>query len=341
MRFLLPRGRLAGLAVIAIIAALSSGIAPAAAQIKQVVIYVAGTAGGGVDLYGRLVGHHLGRHLPGNPTVTVEDMPGAGGIKAANYLATVAAKDGSVMTTFPGGPIYDPLISARDTGYDMSKFTWVGAVSKDVSLCIAWAQTPFKTLDDVKRQQMVVAGTGAGSETDTWPVLLNELLGTKFKLVTGYLGSQETFLAMESGEAHGRCGLSYSSLKTAKPDWLPQKKITILAQIGIEANPEIAAPLLTDLLSKQEDKDLIAFLTAVSAMSRPFVAPPGLPADRAELLRRAFDATMKDPEFLAEAKKIKADVEPSTGEQVDALVKRLYATPKPVVERAKKFMAPG
>ena len=338
MRSLLPLGRLAGLAIIA---ALLCGIAPAAAQIKQLVIYVAGTAGGGVDLYGRLVGHHLGRHLPGAPSVTVEDMPGAGGIKAANYLASVAAKDGSVIATFPGGPVYDPLIASRDTGYDMSKFTWIGAVSKDVSLCIAWAQTPFKTLDDVKQQQMVVAGTGAGSETDSWPVLLNEILGTKFKLVTGYLGSQETFLAMESGEAHGRCGLSYSSLKTAKPDWLPQKKIVILAQIGLVRNPEIDAPLLLDLLTKEEDKELIAFLTAVSAMSRPFVGPPGLAADRAELLRRAFDATMKDPEFLAEAQKIKADVEPSTGEQVDALVKRLYATPKPVVERAKKYMGPG
>jgi hypothetical protein len=167
------------------------------------------------------------------------------------------------------------------------------------------------------------------------------VLGTKFKLVTGYLGSQETFLAMESGEAHGRCGLSYSSLKTAKPDWLPQKKITILAQIALVKNPEIEAPLLLDLLTKEEDKQLVAFLTGVSAMSRPFVAPPGLPADKATLLRRAFDATMTDPEFLAEAKKIKADLDPTTGEQVQGLVQKIYATPKPVVERAKKFMAPG
>src|SRR5689334_11077797 len=331
---------LLSLAAVAMLAALA---APAAAQtpIPKVVIYVAGTAGGGVDLYGRLVGRHLGGHLPGKPTVTVEDMPGAGGIKEANYLNSVAAKDGTVLGTFPGGPVYDPLIAARDTGYNMSKFTWIGAVSKDVSLCIAWAQSPFKTLEDVKKQQVVVAGTGAGSDTDTWPVLLNELLGTKFKLVTGYLGSQETFQAMESGEAHGRCGLSYSSLKTAKPDWLPQKKIVILAQIGVEKNPEIDAPLLLDLLTKDEDKQLARFLTAVSAMSRPFVAPPGLPADKTELLRRAFDATMKDPDFLAEAQKIKADVDPSTGEQVQQLVEQLYATPKPVVERAKKFMGPG
>jgi tripartite-type tricarboxylate transporter receptor subunit TctC len=331
------------LGALACLASLAATL-PAAAQapaIPRLVIYVAGTAGGGVDLYGRLVGHHIGRHLPGNPTVTVEDMPGAGGIKAANYLASVAAKDGTVMGTFPGGPIYEPLIGARDTGFDMSKFVWIGAVSKDVSLCIAWAGSPFKTLADVQKQQMVVAGTGAGSETDTWPVLLNELIGTKFKLVTGYLGTQETFLAMESGEAHGRCGLSYSSLKTAKPDWLPQKKIAILAQIGVERNPEIDAPLLTDLLTKDDDKQLIAFLTGVSAMARPFVAPPGLPADKAALLRRAFDAAMKDPELLAEAQKIKADLDPSTGEQVQSLVQRIYDTPKPVVERAKKYMAPS
>jgi hypothetical protein len=179
----------------------------------------------------------------------------------------------------------------------------------------------------VKKQQMVVAGTGAGSETDTWPVLLNELLGTKFKLVTGYLGSQETFLAMESGEAHGRCGLSYSSLKTAKPDWLPQKKIVILAQIGVAKNPEIEAPLLLDLLAKEEDKQLVRFLTGVSAMSRPFVAPPGLPADRTELLRRAFDATMKDADFLAEAHKLKMEVNAQTGEELDAVLKRVMRTP--------------
>src|SRR3954463_15262586 len=146
---------------------------------RPINIYVAGTAGGGIDLYARIVARHLGRHIPGTPTVNVQTMPGAGGIRAANFLAQQAPKDGTAITTFAGGPILEPLIGARDPGYDMSQFTWIGAVTKDVSVCLAWGQSPFKTIDDAKKQQMIVAGTGAGSETDTWPVFLNDILGTK------------------------------------------------------------------------------------------------------------------------------------------------------------------
>src|SRR4051812_27418025 len=228
---------------------------------KPISIYVAGTAGGGIDLFGRVVGRHLGKHVPGNPAVNVQTMPGAGGIRAANFLAEQAPKDGTAMTTFAGGPILEPLIGARNPGYDMSKFTFLGAVTKDVQICIAWHQTAFKTIDDVKRQQMIVAGTGAGSETDTWPVILNDVIGTKFKLVTGYLGSQETFVAMERGEAHGRCGLSLSSLKTAKPDWLSEKKVNVLVQIALEKSKELAdVPLVFDLVSKPDDRQMLTLL---------------------------------------------------------------------------------
>ena len=193
---------------------------------RPVTIYVAGTAGGGIDLYARLVSRHIGRHIPGKPTVTVQLMPGAGGIRAANYLAEQAPRDGTAMTTFASGPILEPLIGARNPGYDMSRFTWIGAITKDIGLCISWGPTPFKTIDDVKKQQMVVAGTGAGSETDTWPIVLNDVLGTKFKLVTGYVGSQETILAIERGEAHGRCVFSLSALKIAKPDCCATRRST-------------------------------------------------------------------------------------------------------------------
>jgi tripartite-type tricarboxylate transporter receptor subunit TctC len=205
---------------------------------RPVTIYVAGTAGGGIDLYARLVSRHIGRHIPGKPAVTVQVMPGAGGIRAANYLAEQAPRDGTAITTFAGGPILEPLIGARNPGYDMSSFTWIGAITKDMGLCIAWGATPFKTIDDVRQQQMVVAGTGAGSETDTWPIVLNEVLGTKFKLVTGYVGTQETILAIERGEAHGRCVFSYSALKIAKPDWLRDKKINVLVLTALERSPD-------------------------------------------------------------------------------------------------------
>lgn len=308
---------------------------------RPVTIYVAGTAGGGIDLYARVVGRHLGRHIPGNPAVTVQLMPGAGGIRAANFLAQQAPKDGTAMTTFAGGPILEPLIGGRDSGYDMSQFTWIGAVAKDIGVCMALNTTPFRTIEDARRQQMIVAGTGAGSETDTWPVILNEVLGTRFKLVTGYLGSQETIIAIERGEAHGRCVFSYSSLKTAKPDWLREKKINVLVLTALERHPDFpGVPTAVELVRKPEDRRLVELLLGPGAMARPFAAPPGVPAGRAATLRRAFDATVKDPEFLADAAKIQADVAPTSGEDVQKLVQRMYQTPRPVVERAKKLLAP-
>ena len=306
---------------------------------RPVTIYVAGTAGGGIDLYARVFGRHFGRHIPGNPAVNVQVMPGAGGIRAANFLAQQAPKDGTAITTFAGGPILEPLIGARKADYDSSHFTWIGAVTKDVGLCVAWGATKFKTIEDARRDQMVVAGTGAGSDTDIWPPILNELLGTKFKVITGYLGTQETIIAMERGEAHGRCTFSYSALKTAKPDWLRDKKINILTQLALAKHNDFPdVPLVYDLVSRSEDRQLLDLMIGSSAMARPFAAPPGIPAGTATTLRRAFDATMKDPAFLADAQKIQAEVLPTTGEGVQELVTRLYATPKPVVDRVKKFL---
>jgi tripartite-type tricarboxylate transporter receptor subunit TctC len=306
-----------------------------------ITIYVAGTAGGGIDLFGRLVGRHLGSHIPGNPAVAVEDMPGAGGIRAANFLARQAPHDGTVITTFANGPILEPLIGARNPGYDMSQFTWLGALTKDVGLCLSWGPSPFKTIDDVRHRVMVVAGTGAGSETDTWPVIINEVLGTKFKVVTGYLGTQETILAIERGEANGRCIISLSALKTAKPDWLTRNKVNLLLQVGITKSPELPdVPLLLDLVKNDNDRLMLKLLSAPGAMARPFAAPPGLDAVTADLLRRAFDATVADPAFLAEAQKMNADISPASGEDVQKLVAEIYATPQPIVDRAKKFFVP-
>jgi tripartite-type tricarboxylate transporter receptor subunit TctC len=308
---------------------------------RPVIIYVAGTAGGGIDLYARLVSRHIGRHIPGKPTVTVQVMPGAGGIRAANFLAEQAPRDGTAIATFAGGPILEPLIGARNPGYDMSQFTWVGAITKDIGICLSWGTTPFKTIDDVKKRQMIVAGTGAGSETDTWPVVLNDVLGTKLKLVTGYLGTQETVLAIERGEAHGRCMFSHSALKIAKPDWLREKKINLLVLAALEKSAEFpGVPAVLDLVAKPEDRQLLELMVGPTAMARPFAAPPGVPASRAALIRRAFDATMQDPEFRAEAARIQAELAPSAGEEVQKLVGRLYATPRPVIERVKKLFAP-
>ena len=306
---------------------------------RPVTIYVAGTAGGGIDLYARLLARHLGRHIPGNPSVTVQDMPGAGGIRAAYFLAATAPRDGTALATFANGPLLEPLIGARNPGYDMSRFTWVGAITKDVVLCLSRSSGPFRTIDDVKRKQMNVAGTGAGSETNTWPAILNDLLGTKFKLVSGYPGTQETIIAIERGEADGRF-ISLSALKTAKPDWLRDGKTNFLLQMGLEKSPALPdVPLIFNYVSNESDRPMFALLAAPNSIARSFAAPPGLPPATAAVLRRAFDATMKDPEFMAEGAKMQADISPTSGENVQNIIAQIYATPQPVVDRVKKYFS--
>ena len=309
---------------------------------KPITIYVAGTAGGGIDLLARALARHMGKYLQGAPNMVVQDMPGAGGIRAAGFLAEAAPRDGTAIGTFAGGPVIEPLIGARNPGYDMSKFTWVGAVSKDVGVCLSYGTTPFKTIEDLRDKQMIVAGTGAGSDSDTYPIILNEVLNTKIKLITGYLGTKETIMAIETGEAHGRCSVAYSALKMARPDWLRDKKINVIMQFGLEKSSELPdVPLVLDFVKNPEDRQLMELLMGTMAVARPFMAPPGVPEGRATALRRAFDKTMKDEGFLAEAKQLQLDVEPTAGEEAQKIVQAMYATPKAVVERAKKLLSPN
>ena len=309
---------------------------------KPITIYVAGTAGGGIDLLARALARHMGKYLQGAPNMVVQDMPGAGGIRAAGFLAEAAPRDGTAIGTFAGGPVIEPLIGARNPGYDMSKFTWLGAVSKDVGVCLSYGTTPFKTIEDLRDKQMIVAGTGAGSDSDTYPIILNEVLNTKIKLITGYLGTKETIMAIETGEAHGRCSVAYSALKMARPDWLRDKKINVIMQFGLEKSAELPdVPLVLDFVKNPEDRQLMELLMGTMAVARPFMAPPGVPEGRATALRRAFDKTMKDEGFLAEAKQLQLDVEPTAGEEAQKIVQSMYATPKAVVERAKKLLSPN
>jgi hypothetical protein len=334
--------RLAAASLIAATGVTSAARAQSETFDKPVTIYVAGTAGGGIDLLARALARHMGKYLPGAPNVVVQDMPGAGGIRAANFLAEAAPRDGTAIGTFAGGPVIEPLIGARNPGYDMSKFTWVGAVSKDVGVCLSWGTTPFRTVEDLRDKEMIVAGTGAGSDSDTYPIILNEVLKTKIKLITGYLGTKETIMAIESGEAHGRCSVAWSALKMARPDWLRDKKINVIMQFGLEKSRELPdVPLVLDYVKNTEDRQLMELLMGTMAVARPFMAPPGVPEGRATALRRAFDKTMKDEGFLAEAKQLQLDVEPTTGEDSQKIVQSMYATPRAVVERAKKLLSPN
>ena len=309
---------------------------------QRITIIVGSETGGDYDVWARMIARYMGKYIPGHPSFLVQNMPGAGGIRAANFLAESAPKDGSVLATFPGGPLIEPLVGARNPGYDMSQFQWIGAMSRDVSLCISWKASPFQTIDDARKQEMIVAGTGAGSETDTWPLALNAALGTKMRIITGYLGTKETFMAIESGEVHARCGMSLSSLRASKPDWLRDDRINVLLQIGAETNPTIpGVPFIFDLVQKPEDRQMIELMMIGTVLGRPFAAPPGTPPARVEILRKAFDATMKDPAFLAEAKQMDADIAPTSGAEAQAIMARTYATPKAVSERVKALVNAG
>src|SRR5262249_46710823 len=291
---------------------------------------VAGGGGGVTDSLARLLAPPPGRHIPGRPAVNVQTMPGAGGIRAAYHLVHAAPRDGTALATFANGPILEPLIGARHPGYDTNRLTWIGAIAKDIGLCLSSVASRFRTIDDARARQMIAAGTGAGSETDTWPLILNDLLGTRIKVVTGYLGSRESILAIERGEADGRCTISLSALKTAKPEWLTPGKVNLLLQLGLEKSGELpGVPLIFDRLSREADPQMIPLPAPPPARARAFAAPPGVPPARTALMRRAFDATMKDPEFLTEAMRMQADIAPSTGEDVEALVAGIYATPRP------------
>ena len=307
---------------------------------KTLTLYIGGTAGGGLDAAGRIVARYIGRYLPGHPTVTPQMMPGAGGIRLIDTLATTAPRDGTVLGVIPSGPILDPLIGGRKTSYSMTDLTSIGSVIKDFSLCVAWHATPFKTLDDARRQEMTVAGTGAGSTTDTFPVVLNAAIGTRFKVITGYLGTQETAMAVERGETHGRCGWSWSSLKGVKSDWLRDRKINLLLQMGAAKSPVLPdVPFVLDLATNDADRQMLALMFAPLALSHAFLAPPGLAVQRAADLRRAFMATMGDADVRREAvAQLSADPSPTSGEDMQKLIAELYATPLPVVERLRAIL---
>lgn len=309
-------------------------------QGKQVTILVAGTAGGGIDIGARIVARHLGRFIPGNPTVVAQLMPGAGGIRMIDHMNKVAPRDGTVIGTVAPGPMVEPLIGKRKLSYRMTDFTALGAMDKDVSLCVAWGGSKFKTIKDAMNTQMTVAGTGAGSSTDIYPVFLNAVLGTKFRVITGYQGSQETIIAIERGEVDGRCGWGWSSLNSTKPDWVRDRKLTYLLQLALTKNPKIDAPLVFDLVKDEASKQMMTLLFGPLSLNKPFFGPPGMPGERTAELRKAFAQALSDKALRAEAIKIIGeDLEPTTGDDAQKLLAGMYATPPAVVARLKGILA--
>jgi tripartite-type tricarboxylate transporter receptor subunit TctC len=328
----------------AALAALLFAATPAHAQDfykgKQVTILVAGTAGGGIDIGARVMARHLGKYIPGNPTVVAQLMPGAGGIRMIDHMNKVAPRDGTVIGTVAPGPIIEPLIGKRKIDYRMTDFTMLAAMDKDVTLCIAWHASKFKSIKDVMAMTMTVAGTGAGSSTDIYPMFLNEVIGTKFKVITGYQGSQETIIAIERGEVDGRCGWGWSSLNSTKPDWVRDKKVTYLMQMALERNPKVDAPLALEFAKDEATRQMMVLMFGPLSLNKPFFGPPGMPAARTAELRKAFAQALDDKELRAEAVKVFGDeLQPTGGERAQQLIAEIYATPPAVTERVRGLLS--
>jgi tripartite-type tricarboxylate transporter receptor subunit TctC len=269
-------------------------------------------------------------------------MPGAGSLKAAQFVYEVAPKDGTVFATFGRGLAMEPLIGASKPGYDSTKFTWLGSGTDESSVFTIWHTSPVKTWNDMITKPFTVGGEGSGSDPDIYAALLRNLFGVKLKLITGYPGTTEVSLAMERGEVDGRASWSWSSLKSTKPDWVRDKKVNTPVQLNLSKNPELRdVPLIMDFATSDRQRQILKLVLSRQTMGRPFAAPPGLPEDRRQVLRTAFDKTMKDPEFLAEAKARGQDVDPVSGADIDKLVGDLYRTPADIIAEARAAITEG
>jgi tripartite-type tricarboxylate transporter receptor subunit TctC len=306
---------------------------------KQIDIIVGSLAGGGYDQYARVLARYMPAHIPGNPQIVVKNNPGGGGRAAMNQVYNVSAKDGTVMGITTRNVTWDPLYGEQVT-FDPTKLSWLGSLNSDTSLCVVWHTTPHKTLDAMKTNE-VLMGSGGPTISDSVHVkVLNQIAKTKMKLVLGYKGSTDVHLAMERGEVQGRCGLTWGSIQARYGHWMAEKKISLVAQFALNKNPELPdVPFIMDLAQTTEQKQMIELLLAANEMGRPFFLPPGVPKDRIQTLQNALVATAKDPKFIAEADKQGMELQLMTGDEVERLVARIYASPKAIVEMAKQIVA--
>ena len=298
--------------------------------------------GGGYDAYARLLGRHIGKHVPGAPNIIVQNMPGAASMKAANFIYAIAPKDGSLIGTFSRGLPMQPLLDKQGVQYDALKFNWIGSIASETSVMFAWAGTGFNTFEDVRQKEMLVSASGAGADSATFPWVTNAVLGTKFRVITGYPDANSTMLAIERGEVQGSAGTSWGSLTSSRGDWLAKNRIVVLAQLGLKSNPAIGkAPLIVDLAKSDADRQVLEMIFARQSFAYPYTAPPGVAPERLAALRKAFNATMEDAAFRADATKMGLEVSPITGEEMSALLDKLYKTPPDVIKRAQAAIDAG
>ena len=303
---------------------------------KTVTILIGVGAGGEYDLQARLVGKYLGRYIPGNPTVVAQNMTGASGLKMINYLANAAPHDGTYIGMIMNGLPALQVVGLDGVQFDATKFNWLGAMAPVVETIAVWNTAGVTTVDGARQKEIVTGSTARGSITYTFPQMMNELFGTKFKLVTGYTGGNEINLAMERGEVEARNN-TWSSWKATRPDWLRDNKISVIVQSGPRA-PDLDAPLVRDLATTDEQRGTVDLVFAGDTLGRPLAITPGVPADRVAALRSAFDEAVKDPEFLADAKAANFDVDPIHGVDMQKTIGRILETPPDLAAKAKHLL---
>lgn len=306
---------------------------------KEISLGIGFGAGGGYDTYARLMARHYGRFIPGNPVVVPKNEPGAGGMKLASTIYNVSRKDGTELALFAATTALEPLFGTAEAKYETTKFTWIGNLDSDVSSCGVWKHTGIKTWEDVKSKETTFGATGPAAITSIHPLVMGSLFGMKTKVINGYQGTRDINLAMQRGEVDGTCGMYMSSIRSQYKDDVASGALTILMTFGAERTKDFPnVPSVFELIKNDDDRKLADLIFGSDQIGRPISAPPGLAPERAATLRKAFDAMVKDPEFLAEATKIGLSMQAMTGDQVQKRFAEFYNTPKPVVERAMKAM---
>ncbi len=313
---------------------------------KTLTFIVGADAAGGYDVYARAIAKHLARFIPGSPTIVVQNMPGAGSGKAAAFIYSLAPKDGTTIGALMPGVIIDPLLQKHSTGgFDATKFTYLGSADSDARVCVTGPKSKITTFDQAMKQKTVIAATQTGGSTSDYAFMTKNATGASLDIVNGYKGTAQILLAIERGEAEGLCGIDWSSFKTQRSQWLRDKTAHVIVQAAAGPNAELAAlnvPNLLSFVKSDLDKQAVSLITGQQVFSRPYVAPPGVPAAQAKILRDAFAAVLHDPKFLADAEKARLSMHPATAETVQQTVDKLYSTSGEVVQRARALIAaPG
>lgn len=304
---------------------------------KNVNVLIGVAVGGEYDLHARLVSRYLGKYIPGNPAVVPQNMTGAGGLKMANYLYEVAPRDGTnigmLANTFPAMQ----AAGVKGVMFDAGKFNWIGSICPTVETMTVWKTTGVQSIEDARKKEVIAGATGRGAITYMFPAMLNEFAGTKFKIVTGYPGGNDVNLAMERGEVGARNN-TWSSWKVTKPMWLANKDITIIVQAGPKAADLPNVPSVEDVIPDPDNRQVVELLVSGTRLGRPLATTPGVPEERVKALREAFDAVMKDPDFLKEAANSSIDVDPVRGAEMQQFVQKVLATPKHLAARARELI---